>query len=368
MKRKVLTLVLAACLVATTFLASCGGNESSGGGSSAAAGGSAGASPAAEAPAQSDTGASEETATDEEVYNLRLIASWNPGNVNWPRTEIFKEWIEDKSGGRITVELVGGVDVFPADETGEAVSQGVVDIAYTSSGYMATYVPEIDVLACSNMTVQEQIDSGGYDYLNEILAGHNLYLVSSNDDLDATPFHIYMIDKVTSLADLKGKNIRTSPGFWNKIADGVGATAVPLALNETFTSLEQGLVDGFTAPSFIGSGEGFFEYAKYMIYPGVLRPGGCLVINTDTLAKLPADLQDILKNCAAELSQTWLTEYDNTITAPNVAALEEAGGEVVTLSEEEGAKLKLIADDAAWGAVAEKCPDSIDKLQELFRK
>jgi TRAP-type C4-dicarboxylate transport system substrate-binding protein len=218
------------------------------------------------------------------------------------------------------------------------------------------------------MTTKEMVASGGYDYLNGILAKHDLYLVATNDDQLSTPFHIYTVNKITDLAGLKNLKLRTSAGLFNEIGIALGTTSVPLPLSEVFTALEQGLVEGFTAPSYIGGGEGFFEYAKYRIEPGFLRPGGCLLINTDSLAGLPQDLQDLIKGSAVTLADAWDVQYDRSISEPNVAALEAAGGALVTFSDADAKELTRIADEAAWNALAAKAPDSVDKLKELFYK
>ncbi|MDR1571084.1 MAG: TRAP transporter substrate-binding protein DctP [Clostridiales Family XIII bacterium] len=347
--------LVTALLVMIALMSGCGGSSSD--------------SQQSEAPAAGEQQAAEtEPADDGKVYTLKFVASWNPGNVNYPRIEIWKSEIEKASNGRIQIELLGGIDIFPASETAEAVNQGVVDGAYTSSGYMASYVPEGDVLSCSNMTTAEMVASGGYDYLNGIMAAQNLYLVSNNNELEASPFHIYMVKPIATLDDLKGKKIRTSPGFWNDIIAELGGTPVPLALNEVFTALEQNMIEGYTAPSFIGSGEGFFEYAKCKVEPGFLRPGGCLIINTNSLAALPEDLQDLIKGFAVPMATAWDDQYDNTVSQPNLQALLDAGGEVVTLPPEDAEKLVQTAMDAAWGTIADKCPDKIDDLKKYFIK
>jgi len=348
------SIMLAVLLCVSLLLTACGGGGKSSGGDS-------------QAPAQQ--GDAGKPADSGKTYTLKFIASWPKGNINYDRLEVFKEEIEKLSEGRIIIDIVGGSDVIPANESAEAVMNGVVDGAYTSVGYFANYIPEAEVISVSNMTFAEMLASGGIDYLNKnYFEKNNLYLHSAGNEVELTPFNIYMKDPVKSLADLKGKKIRSSPGFLNEVVTAIGAAATPLAISEVFSALEQNLIDGFTAPSFIGGEQGFFQYAKYMIMPGFLRPGGVLIINKTTLDSLPEDLQKLIWDSAEHIVQAWDDKVDKTASEDNIQYLLDAGGQIVELPENEAAEFTKLTIDVGMKIIEQRAPEHIDELRKLFVK
>jgi TRAP-type C4-dicarboxylate transport system substrate-binding protein len=350
---KLSTIMLAVLLCVSLLLTACGG----GGGSS---------KPAENNP-PADSGSP--SADDGKTYTLKYICSWTKGNINFDRLEVFKEEIERLSNGRLVIDIIGGSDVFPASETAEAVMNGVADGAYSSVGYFASYIPESEAISVSNMTFAEMVDSGGIDFLNEkFFHPNNLILYAVGNEVELTPFNIYMKTPVSSLADIQGKKVRTSPGFLNEVVAGLGATATPLALNEVFSALEQNLIDGFTAPSFIGGEQGFFEYAKYMIYPGILRPGGAMIINKNSFEALPEDLQKLLLDNAKGIVTAWDDRVDREATDNNIAVLKEKGGEVVELPAADAAKVNEISNEIGWEIIKQRTPEYFDELKAKFLK
>jgi TRAP-type C4-dicarboxylate transport system substrate-binding protein len=58
-----------------------------------------------------------------------------------------------------------------------------------------------------------------------------------------TPYYLICNKPVLTLADVKGKRIRTAAGNFERWASSVGATAVPMPGNETYDALGQGVLD-----------------------------------------------------------------------------------------------------------------------------
>jgi TRAP-type mannitol/chloroaromatic compound transport system substrate-binding protein len=106
---------------------------------------------------------------------------------------------------------------------------------------------------------------------------------------------------------------------------------------EVYTSLQSGVID---AAEWVGPYNdlalGLHEVAKYYYYPGWHEPGAMLefIINKDSFAALPADLQAIVTYAARAANQDMLDEF----TARNNAALQE-------LVEQHGVQLRQLPDD-----------------------
>jgi TRAP-type mannitol/chloroaromatic compound transport system substrate-binding protein len=112
---------------------------------------------------------------------------------------------------------------------------------------------------------------------------------------------------------------------------------------ELYTSMQTGVIDALEwVGPYNDQALGFHEVAGYYYYPGWHEPGSILefVVNKDSLAALPEDLQAIVRTASRASNQDMLDEY----TARNNAALQ-------SLVDEHGVQLRRLPDDvmrALW--------------------
>ena len=122
---------------------------------------------------------------------------------------------------------------------------------------------------------------------------------------------------VTTLADLKGLKIRVPK---NEIMIATyqawGINPVPMAWSETFTALQQGVVDGQDNPYATIYAMKFYEVQKYITsirYVFSLEP---LIMSESVYQKQPADVQKAILEAGAaatEHSFVWLKESEDKI-------------------------------------------------------
>jgi TRAP-type C4-dicarboxylate transport system substrate-binding protein len=106
---------------------------------------------------------------------------------------------------------------------------------------------------------------------------------------------------VNDLKDLKGKKMRASSHWIVEMLKVVGASGHNVPMNEMFTALKSGVIDGACTGLVTYQSGGLMEAAPYYTIapyePGLIG----LTINKNSLAKLPKDLQGIiLKTCALQ--------------------------------------------------------------------
>jgi TRAP-type C4-dicarboxylate transport system substrate-binding protein len=355
-KMRFLTAVLAMVLCVAMAGCSSGGTSNAGSDANSNAGASSG-----------NSGGTATEAVDPVTWDV--ACSWVQGNFNYTRLELFADLIEEATNGALIINIVGGPEVVSETEQAEACVNGVLDATYTSVGYASGYLPVGEVVTASNMKNSEMEASGGLDFLREEYAKENLFFYATVNEVDYTRFHIYTNDEIATYDGLKGLKIRASQGVWTGLSNTIGMVPSPIAFTELYSALEQGLVQGYLAPAFSGVKEGFFEYTKHMIFPGIGRPGTVMLFNLESWEALSPSVQEEVLVAMDNIVTQWDEQVDKEAMNTNIAAIEAAGGSVVEFNTEDAEKLTDAYDGIAWETIAKNCPNyDIDELKTLFVK
>ena len=175
----------------------------------------------------------------------------------------FKEIVEERSGGRITVE------VFPSGQLGgerelvEGAQIGSVDIAVVLAGIMESFVSEFGVLNLPYL----------FDDRDHVFAtldgpvGEDLLGLLDGVDLKGLAFGEFGFRSmmtaprpINTPADLNGVKIRVPESdLYINTMELLGATPTPIPGPEIFTSLQNGVVDATEAPIFAAVTQKYYE-------------------------------------------------------------------------------------------------------------
>lgn len=113
---------------------------------------------------------------------------------------------------------------------------------------------------------------------------------------------------VTVPADLEGVKLRTPKGEWRvAMFKGYGANPTPMAFSEVFTALQTGVIDGQENPYAQIASAKLGEVQKYLSNTGHVYTPAYVLVSDSEFAKLPQDVQDILRETAQE-TQTYVYE------------------------------------------------------------
>lgn len=142
---------------------------------------------------------------------LRAVTAFQPGSTVARPFERFVEKVNAEGKGLVKINLIGGPSAIPPFEIGNAVSAGVVDMAFVTTAFYSNLLPEGDALKLSDYTMQELRKNGGWELINEL---HNKkmntwYLARTGDGV---PFHLY-VNKPVTKADLSGLTLRVTPVY-----------------------------------------------------------------------------------------------------------------------------------------------------------
>ncbi|WP_134702970.1 TRAP transporter substrate-binding protein DctP [Ammoniphilus sp. YIM 78166] len=301
-----------------------------------------------------------DSSNKDEVFTLNLASSIDGGHIQMQGIPIFKEKVESYSDGRLKINYIGGPEAIPGFKQGEAVRSGAIDISWIYGSYYAELVPEVLVANFTELTYEEELKRGSFDYLNELHKDINALILGRT-----LPFKykLYLKDEVKSAQDLSGKRIRGTATYVPTL-EAFGAEAIAMEAGEIYTSLEKGLINGLAFAELGITSSGLESQIKYEIAPAFNTLDGLVLMNLDKFNRLPKDLQDILKKAAID------TYYETEgatkeFIEKEKEVLKNAGVQVVTLSNAE--EFIETAREASWKWLGNKVKDP-EKLAEYFRK
>ena len=121
----------------------------------------------------------------------------------------------------------------------------------------------------------------------------------------AGSFGLQMKDKIASWADIKNKKVRGGPieGIIEGIR-AIGANPVPMAFNEVFTALQQGVVDGQVNLNALVITMKYFEVVKYWVRNEFGLGFDKIVIAQRTWNRFRPEQRKMMEDVFAELEPT----------------------------------------------------------------
>ncbi len=260
MKKK-LALVLAG-LMTVMSLAGCGSKQEA----TTAAPAADGQAPATEAAAPA-------------ASELNLIIASNQTSLDNPYSfgmDKFKEVLEEKSGGKVTVTVHKGTLGENENELIEKLEMGAASMVVASPGFMTSIgVPEVDIFSLNYLFDsfdhwEKCLDGEFGDRMKQVVnekTGNNFRIMSY---WSSSVRDYYGKKEVKTPADLKGMTIRTQSSqvqqeFWK----ACGAIPTSVAWGELYQALQQGVVD---------SAEN--DYTSFMLKEHHKTPNGKYITET----------------------------------------------------------------------------------------
>ncbi len=240
-----------------------------------------------------------------EVFVLKVAAS-APADDPGPRTlQLFVDRVNEAAGGRIDARLYAASALGEDRDVTEGLKLGTVEMLMSPNSTLATFVPEMYVFELpflfeSDAHMFAVLDSEIGESLRPALEREGFHLMGYfNYGLR----HIMTTEQaVETIDDLRGLKIRTmeSPPHLAAFA-AFGASPLPMAYNELYTSLETGVIDGAEAANSNYHSKRFFEVAPYWAQVGWLRLVAPVLMSKTFYDRLPRDLQEIVDTTLIDL-------------------------------------------------------------------
>lgn len=247
--------------------------------------------------------------------------------------EYMGELIEERTDGRISVEVFHSAQLGEEADTIEQTRFGVIDLNRVSLGPFNGLVPETKVPSLpyifrSTDHMRRVMDGPIGD---EILAAFEPHGLIGLAFYDGGARSFYNSQRpVTALEDLEGLKFRVMQSdLFVDMVDALGANATPMPYGEVYSSIQTGVIDGAenNPPSYDTSGHyevaGYYTLDEHLIVPEVL------VMSKQTWDTLSAEDQQIIREAAKE-SVPYMRERWDAQVAESMDRVAESGVEIIT--------------------------------------
>ena len=241
-------------------------------------------------------------------------------------------------------ENYGGSIVKPRGVL-EGVQLGLGDIGIVTTIFHSSKLPSQGIsgstpfVASDARAVAKAVDEIAREFPamnNEFTAQNQIYLATG---VVLDTYQVFCTSEVSSVADLEGKKI-AGAGLNLRYLEGIkDAAGVRGGLTDFYNMLQTGLVDcGMLWPEAAKTFK-IAEVAPYMLKADLGAVNSkTITVNADYWAKLPGEVQDVLKAVSIDY-RDHVAGIAMDRAAASAAAYQEAGGTIVEVSAE---------DRAAW--------------------
>ncbi|MCR5604072.1 MAG: TRAP transporter substrate-binding protein [Lachnospiraceae bacterium] len=380
MKRRLLSVVLAATMVAS-LLAGCGLQSAAPAPAEAPAAAEPAAEEKAEEPAAEEKAEEPaEEAKEEPAEETSDAAAAGDPKVTFVMAEVnpldtivgmtdskFKEEVEKLSGGSIEIDLQAGGVLGSENDIldGMLADNGICDISRISAFSLTSYGGTKSLLLSLPYTFVSR--DHFWNFAQSDLAKEFLEEPQKNGAGVRGLFygeegfrHFFSVNEVKEIKDLAGMKIRVSNDpVMNGLVEGLGASPTVVAFGELYSALQTGVVDAAEQPIANYKSNAFPEVANNIILDGHTL-GAIEVIITDSAwdKMTPAQQEAMME--AGKLAG----EYCKEISADKEA-------EVLQQLKDEGCNVVEVTDIKPWqDAVAKVIDEQVntDELKGLYQQ
>jgi tripartite ATP-independent transporter DctP family solute receptor len=284
----------------------------------------------------------------------------------------FKNLVEAETSGGVEVK------VFPAGQLGgerelvEGTKLGTIQMSMVSAAiagfYKEAQVLDIPYLFSSAPVAWKVMDGWfGKEMAADCLKKTGMRVLAYGE----TGFRNFTnsVHPIKSPADMKGLKLRVmeSPVYVNMVK-ALGAAPTPIAWTETYSALQQKVVDGHENPVSVIISFKIYEVQKYLTLDGHSYGVDFILINDKFFQGLPKETQLIIKTSAVDagLIGRGIQQLNSAV---GIALLKEKGMEIYSPNAKERAMFR----DAAQKPVMEYIEKQIgrpwiDKLVKAVKE
>jgi TRAP-type transport system periplasmic protein len=300
-------------------------------------------------------------AVQAQEVTLKAVNAFQEGTY-YART--FERWVQKVNAegkGVVQINYLGGPKAIPTMEQGAALRNNVVDLANTTTSFVASVSPESLAVNYATVPWAEMRRNGTVDHLNKLMMEKGLYYFARTGD--GVPYHIYLNKKIDK-ADLSGLKIRIAPSY-REFFTRLGASVMQVPPGEVFTALDRGVVDGYGWPLLGIFDLGWHEKTKYRVDPGFYNIELGIIFSAKAWNALTPAQRDFLNKQVAWI-EAQNADMGGKDAATDLKRQADAGIQVIKLPDAEAKKLLTMSQEAGWAGILATSPQHGPQLKKLM--
>lgn len=256
----------------------------------------------------------------------------------------FQDTLTKLAGDKIKLEYFPNAQLGKEADVVNQVKVGSVDMMLTGASIWATIVPEFGMLDLGFLFnsydhCSRALDAGVGQAYDKMLSDRTgVTILGWGFQVGARS--IYTKKKIASVAELKGVKLRVLPtkAFIDTF-NIIGATPTPIPINELYTAVQTGVVDGYEHDPGTTIAYKLYEVTNHGFLTQHIYTPMLAYIGKRGLAKIPTDLMPAFQQAAAEATRVSRAEVKD-VEAEAVADLKKKGMTYTAVPAAETAELK----------------------------
>ncbi len=295
--------------------------------------------------------------------NLRLISGWTPNNPNVPLIEtVFIKNVAEASQGAIKIQR-SGPEVVPAFEQLQPVSTGVFDFLFTTPGYHQAQSGVANVFDAMKPEPDKLREAGLTAWADEYYRKRfNQRIVAM---VPAPGNHFVLREPLGADQSLKGRKIRANATF-EGVVRALGGTPVNMPPAEAFSSMQKGVIDGITFPTFASADYKLYEVGKFMTRPVFGLSNVMISMNTKKFDGLSPAHQKIILDQGRRieaLGKQALMDYDKK----DIDTMIKNGVKPIEFDAKTAATLNRLYNEGILATASKSSPNEVKTLFEMAK-
>jgi len=288
------------------------------------------------------------TSSPAEKYSLTFTYPAPPIGPGAELWKWFAQEIEERTNGRVEIEIFWGGALLKPGEGLDGIAQGIADMG-----------PVINPYAHERLLITNALRDGtgflGLDMIGACEAFWRLaekypqieeeYLAQNQKVLAFnTGGNVHMISRVPikKIEDFKGLRLRAGSPLTKLISTTTGATPISIKASEAYSALDRGVIDATHGDIDYMNAYKYYEVAKHFTYIdlGSAPPMTAITINLDKWKKLPSDIQQVMLELGRKVPQVYGEMYYQEVGEIQKRWREEEGVKFYELSPEDYEKMR----------------------------
>jgi TRAP-type transport system periplasmic protein len=302
-----------------------------------------------------------------QAETLRASHQWNTNDVRHKMVEIIKTEVEKADVG-LNVRIYPSASLYKPKEQYAPLTTGQLDISAFPLAYAANRHPEFDATLMPGLVKNHEHakrlnDSPFMQDIKQIINDSGVVVLS--DSWLAGGF-ASKEKCILNPEDMEGQVTRAAGKAFEQMLVGAGASISSMPSSEIYTAMQTGVLDAANTSSGSFVSYRIYEQVKCLTAPGdyalwfMYEP---ILMSQESFDALSDEQQQALME-AGQAAEDYFVEQAKQLDQTMVDTFKEAGVEVVTMTAEQAAKWRDIAQETSYAEFSE----NVDNGEDLIEK